>query len=204
MRMVEAGTLDLDRDVSAWLGWRLRNPAFPDVPVTLRLLLSHRASLADGVDYAVPLGKRLEDALADPRAWDAGHPPGSYFRYANIGFPVIAGVMERAGGERFDRLMRRLVFEPLALDACFNWSGCSPAKAAQAVVLYRANGDVARDDLHGIAPRMPGGRRGGLRSRGLSPRREWRAVQPPRGACGSRCAIWRRSAGCCCGAGTPS
>ena len=42
MRMVEAGQLDLDRDVSDYLGWPLRNPAFPDRPITLRLLLSHR------------------------------------------------------------------------------------------------------------------------------------------------------------------
>ena len=36
MRLVEAGRLDLDRDVSEWLGWRLRNPAFPDRPISLR------------------------------------------------------------------------------------------------------------------------------------------------------------------------
>ena len=169
MRMVEAGTLDLDRDVSDWLGWKLRNPAFPDVPITLRLLLSHRSSLADGIDYIVPFPRKLQDALADPKAWDSAHSPGSYFRYANIGFPVVASVMERAGGERFDRLMQRLVFAPLALDACFNWSGCSAAKTARAVVLYRANGEVARDDLHGAPPACPVASEGGcdLSSYGL-------------------------------------
>lgn len=35
MRLVEAGTLDLDGDVSHWLGWRLRNPAFPDRAISL-------------------------------------------------------------------------------------------------------------------------------------------------------------------------
>ena len=35
MELVEAGKLDLDGDVSRWLGWRLRNPAFPDRPITL-------------------------------------------------------------------------------------------------------------------------------------------------------------------------
>src|SRR5688500_10341607 len=30
MKLVEAGKLDLDSDVSAKLGWQLRNPAFPD------------------------------------------------------------------------------------------------------------------------------------------------------------------------------
>ena len=155
MRLVEAGHINLDRDVSDWLGYRLRNPAFPDTPITLRLLLSHRSSLTDGADYVIPLGKSLRDVLADPRAWDAHHAPGSWFAYTNLNFPVIAGVLERATGERFDRLMTRTVFQPLGLDACFNWSGCSAAKIARHVVLYRANGEVALDDLHGRAPPCP-------------------------------------------------
>jgi CubicO group peptidase (beta-lactamase class C family) len=48
--------------------------------------------------------------------------------------------------------MRRLVLEPMKLDACFNWSGCSPEKVARAGVLYRANGDGALDDLKGAPP----------------------------------------------------
>lgn len=156
LRLVEAGQLELDRDVSAYLGWSLRNPAFPDTPVTLRQLLSQRASLVDGVDYIVPLGTRLSDALADPRAWDDEHAPGTYFRYANIGSPVIATVIERATGERFDRVMAREVLAPLNLDACFNWgAGCSDAAVGRAVVLYRANGEVARDDLGGARPACP-------------------------------------------------
>ena len=153
MRLVDARRLDLDRDVSEYLGWQLRNPAFPDVPITLRLLLSHRSSLRDDADYLIPLGDTVRARLAEPRAWDASHAPGSnWFHYTNLNFPVVASVMEGATGERFDRLMRRLVLAPLKLDACFNWSGCSPAATARAVVLYRANGDVARDDLHGLPP----------------------------------------------------
>ena len=155
MRLVEAGTLDLDTDVSAQLGWRLRHPRFPDVPITLRLLLSHRSGLTDAADYAIPLGQTLRDRVADPRAWDADHPPGGFFRYTNLNVPVVASVVERATGERFDRAMARLVIAPLGLDACFNWASCSPARAAQAVVLYRADGGVATDDLRGRPPACP-------------------------------------------------
>lgn len=155
MRMVEAGQLDLDRDVSEVLGWRVRNPAFPKVPVTLRQLLSHRSGLIDPEEYRVPLGERLVDRIAQPGLWDAEHRPGEWFRYANIGFPVIASVMEKAGGERFDRLMHRLVLAPLKLDACFNWSTCSDEKIARAVVLYRVDGSVALDDLGGKRPDCP-------------------------------------------------
>jgi len=155
LRMVEQGRLELDRDVSDYLGWRLRNPAFPDRPVTLRMLLSHTSSLADRVDYAVPLGRTVEETLAQPGAYDSAHAPGAFFRYANLNFPVIASAMERASGERFDRLMHRLVLAPLGLDACFNWTTCSEAAVARAVVLYEPDGTVVRDDLGGRRPGCP-------------------------------------------------
>src|SRR5690242_17349663 len=134
MRLVEAGKLDLDADASDLLGWRLRNPAFPQVPITLRLLLSHRSSLTDAAGYwQTPLGGELRDILEDPRAWDTQHAPGRYFRYTNLNFPLVAQIMERATGERFDQLMARLVLQPLGIDACFNWALCSDATAARAV-----------------------------------------------------------------------
>lgn len=156
MRLVDYGTLDLDRDVSDYLGWRLRNPAFPDAVITLRLLLSHRSSLSDDAGYIIPLGESLRQRLADPRAWDRNHAPGSdWFHYTNLNFPVVASVMEKATGERFDQLMHHLVLAPLGLSACYNWSPCSAQEAERAVVLYRANGDVAKDDLHGALPACP-------------------------------------------------
>ncbi|MDP8914724.1 MAG: beta-lactamase family protein [Pseudomonadota bacterium] len=152
MRLVEQGKLDLDRDVSQRLGWRLRNPAFPDEKITLRLLLSHRSGLRDEIDYAIPLGTALQTALADPRAFDPEHRPGTFFRYSNLNFPVIASVMEIAAGERFDRLMEREVLRPLGIDGCFNWSTCSDAAVARAVVLYEPDGRIVRDDLKGVRP----------------------------------------------------
>ena len=155
MRLVEQGKLDLDRDVSDWLGWKLRNPAFPDRPITLRLLLSHRSSLRDGIDYALPLGTELQSALAAPEAFDLDHAPGSWFRYTNLNFPVVASVMEAATGERFDRLIDRLVLNPLQLDACFNWMTCSDSAIARATVLYAPDGTPVRDDLEGRRPNCP-------------------------------------------------
>jgi CubicO group peptidase (beta-lactamase class C family) len=152
MRMVEQGKLDLDRDVSDYLGWRLRNPAFPDAAITLRMLLSHRSSLRDEVDYVIPLGGTVEARVADPKAYDPDRGPGSFYRYSNLGFPVIATAMEKASGERFDRLIDRLVLGPMKLDACFNWSTCSDSAAARAVVLYSATGEVLRDDHKGRRP----------------------------------------------------
>lgn len=152
MRLVEQGRLHLDDDVSAKLGWRLRNPAFPDRPISLRMLLSHMSSVRDGIDYwAIPLGASVQGAMTDPKAWAGDHPPGAYFTYSNLNFPIVASLVERVTGERFDRWMRAQVFEPMKLDACMNWAGCSSSAIARAVVLMQ-DGKAVRDDLGGKPP----------------------------------------------------
>src|SRR5947209_18657054 len=50
MKLVDEGRLNLDRDVSDYLGWRLRNPSFPDRPITLAMLLAHTSSVREHDD----------------------------------------------------------------------------------------------------------------------------------------------------------
>ncbi|MGB3724004.1 MAG: serine hydrolase domain-containing protein, partial [Pacificimonas sp.] len=144
LRMVDGGRIDLDGDVSDYLGWQLRNPAAPDVPVTLTQILSHQAGLSDAGGYVVPLGTDLRDFIG-PDSW-RGTTPGESFEYANLGSAVVATVMERVSGERFDRLMRRLVFAPMRVDACYNWDSCSEGARARGMMLPEPDGDVLRDD----------------------------------------------------------
>ena len=47
MQLYEQGEFDLDDDVSERLSFTLRNPNYPDVPITYRMLLAHQSSLAD-------------------------------------------------------------------------------------------------------------------------------------------------------------
>ena len=156
MKLAEQGALRLDEDVSRYLDWPLRNPDFPDQPISLRMLLSHQSSLRDGDDaYVVPLGSSVKDALADPAVWDPQHGPAEgYFAYSNFNFPLVDSVMEKVTGERFDLWMRREVIEPMKLEACFNWPGCSDAAVARAVVLTQ-DGKAVRDDLNGKRPDCP-------------------------------------------------
>jgi CubicO group peptidase (beta-lactamase class C family) len=145
MRLVEAGQLSLDDDVSLRLGWRLRHPQFPDRPISLRLLMSHRSGLSDGGERYVydghtplqevlsPQGSHFQDGLN----WHRGVAPGTAFEYVNLNFGVIATVMERATGERFDRLMQRLVLQPLGLRGGFNPADFPAADVADIATQYR-------------------------------------------------------------------
>ena len=153
MRLAEEGAVDLDADVSQYLGYLVRSPGYPDAPVTLAQLLSHRSGLRDSSGYVISLGESLQEKLQDPESWYADAPPGEApFAYANIGSPVVASVLEAASGERYDALLERLVFGPLEVEGCANWIGCSANTVARAVTLYRDTGEVARDDAAGLPP----------------------------------------------------
>lgn len=153
LRLMDEGKVDLDRDVSDYLGWKVRSPYHPEAPVTLAHLLSHRAGLSDKAGYIILLGESLAAKFADPAAWrDAGPPGEATFEYANLGSPLVATVLEAASGERYDHLVGRLVFKPLGVKACLNWIGCDADMQARAVTLYRDTGEVARDAPADLPP----------------------------------------------------
>lgn len=160
MRLAERGAVALDADCGvAWL----RNPAFPDAPVTPRQLLSHTASMRDGDVYWAGLGERIADFFLpgaqhweDGAHWSPAHPPGAYFTYCNLGYGVLATLAERAAGMRFDLLAHELVLAPLGLDAGFNWSECPPEVIAAAAPIFRLSDAGWRAEVDDPAPAATG------------------------------------------------
>lgn len=136
MRLVEDGKVALDTDVSAYLGFTLRNPNFPAKPVTLRTLLSHTSSLRDEAGYFWPLDTALSAAIT-PGAWAKNAGPGEFFTYCNLNWGVIGTLMERVTGERFDRLMKRLLLDPMGLHGGYNPSEFSAEDLANVATIYR-------------------------------------------------------------------
>ena len=163
MILVDEGLLDLDSDLSGYLGFVLRNPAFPDTAITAAMLLSHTSSLRDDDGYSLPFPQRLVDHVG-PDASGRGHwagagdhadscgrdlSPGNYFCYCNLNYGVLATVMERLSGRRFDLYMRERVFEPLGIDAGYNVLNLSDAGFARLSTLYRAMDRTGRWDAQG-------------------------------------------------------
>jgi CubicO group peptidase (beta-lactamase class C family) len=174
MKMVEQGRLSLDADVSDYLGYRLRNPNFPDHPITLRMLLTHTSSLRDAAGLSWGPKVAIKDVLLPGGAlygkgdmWSRTAAPGQYFDYVNFNWGIIATVMERAGGERFDHLMRHLIFDPMGLKAGFYLADFAPADINDIATLYRKrtrDGDetwdpngpwIAQSDDFGKAAPLP-------------------------------------------------
>lgn len=146
LRLVEAGRVDLDADVSGYLGFTLRNPNFPDIAITPRMLLSHTSSIRDGSYYWLAAGERFADFFTPGRphyeegahfAADPQQRPGDWFSYANLNFGVVAALIERVSGQRFDTYMRREVLRPLGLRASFNVCDLSATRSDEIATLYR-------------------------------------------------------------------
>jgi CubicO group peptidase (beta-lactamase class C family) len=152
LRLVEEGRLELDADVSNYLGYTLRNPSFPAVPITLRMLLSHTSSLRDDAGYhTFGADVDLRDVLLPGGRlhgrgvmWSKMHAPGTWFRYANLPWGVVASVMEKVTGERFDSLMKRLVIEPLGMSGGYEPATIPAERRGDIATLYRkaSAGDV--------------------------------------------------------------
>jgi N-acetyl-anhydromuramyl-L-alanine amidase AmpD len=144
MALVEEGKLALDADVGGYLGYRVRNPHFPDAPVTLRMLMTHTSSLRDDGGYSWRAGVELKDVLTPGGArygegamWSAQSKPGAYFTYCNLGWGVIGTIVEKASGERFDRFMKRRVLDPLGLQGGYDAASLPAASLANLATLYR-------------------------------------------------------------------
>ncbi len=145
MTLATRGLVDLDADVSTYLGAPLRHPAFPKIPITARMLLSHTSGLRNGDDFPVPFNQpllgRLDRTLHEPEfgGWfsPASEAPGAWFAYSDTNFAVIAQIAECVTGVRFDQFMRDSVFAPRDLDIGYNWSGVSQRKRARAAAACR-------------------------------------------------------------------
>ncbi len=117
LRLYQAGRIDPDADVDAYLPCSLRHPAAPDKPVTLRRLMSHTAGLHDGSAYAAACVKPVP--LSELMKGDcfAANPDG--FEYSNLGAGIVACVLEGMTGQSFETLMQETVFGPFKVTASF-------------------------------------------------------------------------------------
>lgn len=131
MQLKEAGKISLDADINTYLPFPVRNPNFPDVPITVRQLLTHVSSLKDGISYSklyacgdptIDLATWLKDYYTPgARFYDAAenfhtYKPGDGWDYCNLAFGLVAYVVQLVSGEDFSAYCRRMIFQPLKLD----------------------------------------------------------------------------------------
>ena len=129
LSMAEDQQLDLDLDISSYLGYRVRSPFAPDIPITLRMLLTHTSGITDDGPYGtrgMESGCTLRELLDAPESWRKTR-PGESFYYSNLGAGAAGVVMERASGLPFDVILKTRVFDPLSIRASYDPRSISPA-----------------------------------------------------------------------------
>jgi CubicO group peptidase (beta-lactamase class C family) len=130
MQLVEQGLCALDDDVNDYLPFSVRNPAFPNSPITIESLLGHDSSIHNrqeilpitfGADSPIALGDLVADyltpggALYDPVLNFLPYEPGTTYEYANIGYAVIGYLVERISGLPFDEYCNIRIFDALGM-----------------------------------------------------------------------------------------
>jgi len=122
MVLVDEGLLDLDTDISMYLGYEVRNPHFPDTPITARMLLQHTSAVFDSGAFHVSRENYTNESLQSVLERDTSfrrRQPGVTFEYTNFGYSILAAVCEMIFGDSIDAMARELIFEPLGIDAAF-------------------------------------------------------------------------------------
>ena len=142
MQLYDQGLFDLDDDVNTVLPFDLRNPYFPDDPITFRMLLSHTSSLNMNTrneyywmnftgdppfsfypdpylkEFLLPDGKYYHEQV-----WSDTTRPGEKAMYANVGFDLISYLVELLSGESFLDYCQIHIFDPLEMkNTSFNLS----------------------------------------------------------------------------------
>ena len=116
MQLVEAGKIALDDDFGDLVGFKIRNPKFPDQKITLKMALSHTSSLNDSQGY-LNLDVINPDKNPNWAKCYNDYAPGSKFDYCNLNFNLIGTIIEKKSGERFDNYVKKHVLKPLGLYA---------------------------------------------------------------------------------------
>ncbi|MBQ5678405.1 MAG: beta-lactamase family protein [Rikenellaceae bacterium] len=119
MQLVEQGLISLDDDISDLIGFTIRNPHFPDTPITLKMVLSHTASIRDKSDYFT-LDHLNPAVYGDCVESYFEYEPGTGYCYSNMGLNLAGTILEKVSGVRFDQYVKENVINRLGLTGGHN------------------------------------------------------------------------------------
>lgn len=162
MMLVEKGLIDLDEDISKYLGYLVRNPHYPNDVITVRMITLQTSSIQDGYDDENPaydditkgyngvngrsIDVSLKDLLTNPNCpyytplTFGNYQPGSRWCYSNFGCGIMACIIEKVSGETYVEYMENHLFKPLGIDASFKASRIKNKDLIATMYSYRQNG----------------------------------------------------------------
>jgi len=142
MQLVEDGAIGLDDDVDNYLPYNITHPDYPDIPITPRMLLSHRSGLNREVYYLfcwdtqgllypeyksvynseiieMTIGEFLENVFIPggigyrSDIWQ--FEPGTDYGYSSVGYTVLKHLTEVLSGRTYEQYMQENILTPLGM-----------------------------------------------------------------------------------------
>lgn len=110
LKLAEEGRLELDDPLTRFLA------AVPEDKrsITVRSLLGHRSGLPMNPQHPFAALSR-DEAVREALDLSLRSRPGARQSYSNVGYALLAAIVELASGERFEAAMRRRVFVPAGM-----------------------------------------------------------------------------------------
>jgi CubicO group peptidase (beta-lactamase class C family) len=132
MKLIEDGKINsIEDDISGYLGYIVRNPKYPDIPVTIRHLMTHTSGINDeGVSYEFirssysPNPPSMKELFSpggkyyNPVIW-LNSPPGTTFEYSNFATILVGSIIGKVSGSRFDEYINKKILDPLGMRGGF-------------------------------------------------------------------------------------
>ena len=134
LKLYEQNLVDIDEDISKYLGFKVRNPKYPNDIITLRMIMTQTSSITDDGIFEDGIWKgydgsnctddfiKLEDLLTpgSNRFYKgySDYKPGTNFIYSNMGCGILACVCEKITGKYFPEYIKEVLLHPLEI-----WSG---------------------------------------------------------------------------------
>ncbi len=135
MILVEKGEINLDEDVNEYLPFEVRNPNHPDIPITVKMLMTHTSSISDEKQYnlddelvyfrnkdpKITLEKFVENYLTpdgeyyDEKECFSKEKPGKKYSYSNAGVALLGLIIEQVSEMSCDEFCKEHIWAPLGM-----------------------------------------------------------------------------------------
>ena len=92
MGLADAGFLDIDEDISVYLDYEVKNPDFPEMAITSRMLMQHTSSIYDSDMYLNEHFSYKADSTRQLLISDSTYrarQPGALFEYSDFGLIAL-------------------------------------------------------------------------------------------------------------------
>jgi CubicO group peptidase (beta-lactamase class C family) len=146
LQLYEDGLISLDDDVNDYLPFDIRHPDYPDTPITIQMLLSHRSGLQPTFSsefcydweggytpeyrsyirayyssvVGISLGEYLSMVIPSTGSlysqYDWIFEPDSQFGYSNTGYKILMYLLELVSNQTISMYMHENIFGPLRMN----------------------------------------------------------------------------------------